>query len=156
MKNIQDLLSKDLSSVSSQSMNLNSCLDKYAEYHRDPTNVALHHLCIPLIGWSVLAFAHTFKVNESLSVAHVMALLTLIGYLYFKSSRLILVILICQLLSFLSFEILPSLLLLSVIGFILGWVGQLYGHKLEGAKPAFNSEIVFILIGPIWVFRRFL
>jgi uncharacterized membrane protein YGL010W len=43
--------------------------------------------------------------------------------------------------------------------FVLAWIGQFIGHKIEGAKPSFLKDIQFLLIGPAWlmnhVFQRF-
>ena len=42
--------------------------------------------------------------------------------------------------------------------FVLGWLGQFAGHKIEGKKPSFFKDIQFLLIGPLWllaaVYRR--
>jgi uncharacterized membrane protein YGL010W len=35
--------------------------------------------------------------------------------------------------------------------FVLAWVGQFIGHKIEGAKPSFFEDIQFLLIGPAWL-----
>ena len=41
--------------------------------------------------------------------------------------------------------------LISLIIFAVAWVGQFYGHKLEGKKPSFLKDIQFLLIGPAWI-----
>lgn len=35
--------------------------------------------------------------------------------------------------------------------FILSWIGQFYGHKIEGKKPSFLKDLQFLLIGPVWL-----
>jgi uncharacterized membrane protein YGL010W len=35
--------------------------------------------------------------------------------------------------------------------FVLAWIGQFIGHKIEGKKPSFLDDIKFLLIGPIWL-----
>jgi uncharacterized membrane protein YGL010W len=35
--------------------------------------------------------------------------------------------------------------------FVAAWLGQFYGHKLEGAKPSFFDDLKFLLIGPAWI-----
>ena len=35
--------------------------------------------------------------------------------------------------------------------FILAWIGQFIGHKIEGKKPSFFEDIQFLLIGPAWL-----
>jgi uncharacterized membrane protein YGL010W len=34
--------------------------------------------------------------------------------------------------------------------FVVGWIGQLIGHYLEGARPALLDDLQFLLIGPLW------
>jgi len=35
--------------------------------------------------------------------------------------------------------------------FALAWIGQFYGHKIEGKKPSFFKDLQFLLIGPAWL-----
>jgi uncharacterized membrane protein YGL010W len=35
--------------------------------------------------------------------------------------------------------------------FVLAWIGQFYGHKVEGKKPSFLKDIQFLMIGPAWL-----
>jgi uncharacterized membrane protein YGL010W len=43
--------------------------------------------------------------------------------------------------------------------FVLAWLGQFYGHQIEGKKPSFLKDLQFLLIGPAWllgfVYQRF-
>lgn len=46
----------------------------------------------------------------------------------------------------------------AAIAFVLAWLGQFWGHKVEGKKPSFFKDVQFLLIGPAWllsfVYRR--
>lgn len=33
--------------------------------------------------------------------------------------------------------------------FVIAWIGQFYGHKIEGKKPSFFKDLQFLLIGPV-------
>ena len=35
--------------------------------------------------------------------------------------------------------------------FVVAWIGQFIGHKIEGAKPSFFDDLKFLLIGPGWL-----
>lgn len=35
--------------------------------------------------------------------------------------------------------------------FIITWILQFVGHKIEGKKPSFLKDLQFLLIGPIWL-----
>ena len=47
-----------------------------------------------------------------------------------------------------------NLLYASLTIFIFAWIGQFYGHKVEGAKPSFLKDLEFLLIGPLWVIQK--
>ena len=38
--------------------------------------------------------------------------------------------------------------------FIAGWILQFVGHAIEGNQPAFFSNPLYLLVGPIWLLRR--
>jgi uncharacterized membrane protein YGL010W len=38
--------------------------------------------------------------------------------------------------------------------FVVLWIFQFIGHKIEGQKPSFFNDVQFLLIGPIWVFKQ--
>jgi uncharacterized membrane protein YGL010W len=39
----------------------------------------------------------------------------------------------------------------SLVLFVVAWIGQFIGHKIEGEKPSFFEDIQFLLIGPAWL-----
>lgn len=44
-----------------------------------------------------------------------------------------------------------NLMIVSVVIFVLSWIGQFWGHHIEGRKPSFIQDLSFLLIGPLWV-----
>ena len=52
-----------------------------------------------------------------------------------------------------------QLLLLAVGVFVVAWIAQFVGHRIEGRKPSFLTDLTYLLIGPAWVvakaFRKF-
>lgn len=44
-----------------------------------------------------------------------------------------------------------SLIYTALVVFFLAWIGQSYGHKVEGKKPSFIKDLQFLLIGPAWL-----
>ena len=44
-----------------------------------------------------------------------------------------------------------NLWLISIGVFVAAWIGQFYGHKVEGKKPSFFKDLQFLLIGPAWL-----
>ena len=39
----------------------------------------------------------------------------------------------------------------SLTVFVVAWIGQFIGHKIEGKKPSFFDDLRFLLIGPLFV-----
>jgi uncharacterized membrane protein YGL010W len=35
--------------------------------------------------------------------------------------------------------------------FVLAWIGQFVGHRIEGKKPSFVEDLRFLLVGPAWL-----
>jgi len=50
-------------------------------------------------------------------------------------------------------------LTIAIVVFVIAWIGQFIGHRIEGKKPSFFEDIKFLLIGPAWllgfVYKRF-
>ena len=40
---------------------------------------------------------------------------------------------------------------MSLVLFVLAWIGQFIGHQIEGKKPSFLDDLRFLLIGPLFV-----
>lgn len=48
------------------------------------------------------------------------------------------------------------LFVVSAFIFIISWIFQFWGHKVEGKKPSFFKDLLFLLIGPLWVVKALL
>lgn len=135
-------------------------LTEYGESHTNQTNKLIHWVCVPAIFFSVTALLYSIKlpfaiggvpvnvafITIALVIAYYATLsLTLaIGMLLFSSACLFL----CYTLEQAAFM---PLWLVGVIIFVTAWVGQFYGHKIEGKKPSFLKDIQFLMIGPAWL-----
>lgn len=145
---------------------LQEWLEDYGESHMNRTNVFIHKLCVPLIFVSIyfMLFSLKLPVEKSMYInwANFVYLFVLFFYfrLSFKLGFIFLVIgLVLSFLAFLAWIMWfyfsdNAMLRYSAIVFILAWVGQFIGHKIEGKKPSFLKDLQFLLIGPIWVFYR--
>ncbi|MDQ6888673.1 MAG: DUF962 domain-containing protein [Bacteroidota bacterium] len=140
---------------------LNQWLDEYGESHRNETNKLIHWLCVPAIFFSITGLLYCIKlpfyIQEDLllNVAIIILFLAFIYYLTLSTSLAIGMFLFGSLCLFLCYAIETyapfSLWLFSLILFIVAWIGQFYGHKVEGKKPSFIKDIQFLLIGPLWL-----
>jgi uncharacterized membrane protein YGL010W len=148
---------------------LHEWLDTYGKYHQNQTNQFIHEICVPLIVFSVLGLLWIVpiphQIRQSIQIDGVglvnMAVLIFILALiyYIKLSRIIALgmavmtiamLIVLGILSVLGF----SILFVSIGIFIVSWVGQFVGHKIEGKKPAFLTDVQFLLMGPAWILAR--
>jgi uncharacterized membrane protein YGL010W len=148
---------------------IDTLLTSYGESHVNPVNKLIHWICVPLIMFSLfgLLFAIPFIVERTWYANWAMVVLVLAWMYYFRLSVVM----------FLGFVVIGLLIiwgvdelyiatddhagklaLWSLIIFIVAWIGQLIGHKIEGKKPSFLHDIQFFLIGPAWlmhfIFRK--
>lgn len=147
---------------------LSNWLGEYGTTHQNPINQQLHKICVPLIVWSLIGLLNhlqilfDFDFNGTVirvTWAHILCLAGL-GFYTALSLRVAFFMILFILCIFFSQAILKDLQLdrpiLYLFVFVVAWIGQFIGHKIEGAKPAFLTDIVFLFIGPLWVFRKVL
>jgi len=134
---------------------LSSLLNQYGESHQNPKNQAIHKICVPLIEWSLLGILWSLPRPAffgDVSWAHMMVAFALGYYLRFRNWKVVAASLILLLPFWLYISMRPPYALeTSIVVFIIAWIGQFYGHKIEGKKPSFLEDLGFLLIGPLWV-----
>ena len=135
-------------------------LSEYGESHQNDTNKTIHWICVPLIFFSIVGLLYSIKLpfeigGMQLNVAMIVMALTTIYYISLSRTLwigLFLFALLCLWLCYLVEQAnFMQLWLFSVIVFALAWIGQFYGHKVEGKKPSFLKDIQFLMIGPAWL-----
>ena len=134
---------------------LDSYLEEYAESHRNPTNRAIHNIAVPLIMWSILGFLHTFTLGSpNFHLSYVLIFLAMIYYALFRKPLVLFGMGFVTLIMVGSFFVVPELRWVSLAVFVISWMFQFYGHKVEGKKPSFFKDLLFLLIGPIWILNK--
>jgi uncharacterized membrane protein YGL010W len=123
-------------------------LEQYADSHRNPTNELIHFVCVPVIVFTLLGILW--------SIHPAVALLACLGALayYMKLSRpfaLGMCLMSAVMLGLLALMPPMTVLPLSIAIFVVAWIGQFIGHKIEGKKPSFLDDVRFLLIGPLFV-----
>lgn len=143
-------------------------LGNYSEDHRNPTNQVVHWICVPLIVWTVVALLWLVPVPAALGRQGFWAAAAMVVALmfYLKLSRPL------ALAMFVAFAALAAitwllhgalgdrgLLWTAIAVFVAAWIAQFIGHRIEGKRPSFLTDLVYLLIGPLWLvsklFRRF-
>lgn len=137
---------------------INSLLAEYGDSHRNKTNVIIHKICVPLIVFSVIGLLWAIPVPEimlekSVNWATIVTVLTLAYYLSLSFPYFIAMIPVIGAMYYLTSVLAqtPYLLTVSATIFAISWVFQFIGHKYEGKKPSFLKDLLFLLIGPLWV-----
>ncbi|OCA76237.1 hypothetical protein BBI01_05970 [Chryseobacterium artocarpi] len=136
---------------------------EYSKSHRNATNKFIHWICVPLIFCSILGFISLIPSSHfcvsyfgCISIVSLVAV-ALISLYYIRLSLLIgitmiLIMLLAEhfiYLTNISIDKQSWIVYLSV--FVITWIFQFIGHKIEGKKPSFLKDLQFLLIGPIWL-----
>ena len=137
---------------------LTALLASYGHYHRDPRNRRTHYVGVPLIIYAALiptALARIELAGFSIGLHWILIAALSLFYLCLDLRLGLALAFALALLGWAAqFNIglgtLPALAWAGLL-FILGWVVQIYGHHLEGNRPALLSNILQILIAPIFL-----
>jgi uncharacterized membrane protein YGL010W len=43
---------------------------------------------------------------------------------------------------------------LALAMFVVGWILQFVGHVIEGNQPAFFTNPIYLLVGPLWLLKK--
>ncbi|WP_457615591.1 Mpo1 family 2-hydroxy fatty acid dioxygenase [Lutibacter sp.] len=141
--------------------------DEYAVSHQHTINQKIHYVCVPAIFFSIVGMFMsinpaliTSKSNLHLPIvenwATVLLLVLLIFYIRLSIGTFIKMALFSTICLIGNYYIstVTHLYYFSLVLFVIAWIGQFYGHKLEGKKPSFLKDLQFLLIGPAWVFEK--
>ena len=126
-------------------------LDEYSESHQNKTNKLIHWVCVPAIYFSIIGILAHFSVL----LTALLIVLAMVFYMRLDIALAIAMAALTLLMVWLIF-ILPAGAGLYIALFTAAWIGQFYGHKVEGKKPSFFKDLQFLLIGPLWCVDAYL
>jgi uncharacterized membrane protein YGL010W len=135
----------------------------YSGDHRNATNQLIHVICVPAILWSVIALLWCIPSPGTWFRAGLWAGIVMFiawAYYYRASRRLGLgMLVVFVLMAWMTRWIHDSfgtmtLLWLAIGVFVVAWIGQFIGHKIEGRKPSFLTDLTYLLVGPAWVLAK--
>jgi uncharacterized membrane protein YGL010W len=136
----------------------------YSDDHRNTLNQRIHVVAVPAILWSVVALIWCIPVPGTLMKTGIWAALAMFfaWMFYYRMSRplglgMLSVFFLCGCLCrLLEMRLGLAALLGTAVGvFVVAWIAQFIGHKYEGRKPSFLTDLVYLLIGPAWVLAKF-
>lgn len=147
---------------------LNEWFEEYSVSHKNLTNKKIHYICVPLIFFSVVGLFMSIpnQILKPLASIHpifanwAFIIILFVLLFYFRLSitmglKMLAFTTLCLVGNYFIGKSFP-LLWFSIAVFIVGWIGQFYGHKIEGKKPSFIKDLQFLLIGPAWVINSVL
>lgn len=139
----------------------------YAVSHQNETNQAIHYICVPAIFFSIVGllmsipsgilaevFAADFPVIENWAVVILIPALIFYFRLSFSMGFKVFLFAVFCIVGNYFISLTAPLWLVSLIIFAVAWIGQFYGHKIEGKKPSFLKDLQFLLIGPAWIIKK--
>jgi uncharacterized membrane protein YGL010W len=124
-------------------------LTEYGASHLHPTNKRIHWFCVPAIYFAIAGLLWP------LPFGYMALVLPLIWYAWM--SRPIFVGMVgftaaiaagCMAIEALS-PVDPWIVHSTI--FVVAWIFQFVGHKIEGQKPSFFKDVQFLLVGPAWL-----
>lgn len=150
------LISNQNQAVIENMKSLETWLEEYGRDHQNLTNQKIHFVCVPLIFFSIVGALHLIPFQAfGMQIGYLLIWTVFLWYVTLGSTATILMaiqtsgalgITIC-LENFISF---PTWMILAGV-FVVAWIGQFYGHHLEGKRPSFLRDLQYLLIGPLWV-----
>ena len=139
-------------------------LGEYRESHQNETNQVIHNIFVPLIFLSAIGILWDVKLpivldflgGEPLNVSMVVAVLVFAYYLSmsFAVSVGILTVTAAGMIACYLYDGPVSIWVISLAVFVVSWIMQFVGHKIEGKKPSFVKDLEFFLVGPMWVMTK--
>ncbi|MEO1051671.1 MAG: Mpo1-like protein [Bacteroidota bacterium] len=143
---------------------IDALLSEYGSSHQNATNKLIHWICVPLIFFSIVGLIWSIPngpivdLTNGWGYANWATLIMIVVLIYYLSLSFTLTIgmaVFAVLCLFLAKTLeglnIAPLWLISIAIFVAAWIGQFYGHKVEGKKPSFLKDLQFLLIGPAWL-----
>ena len=137
---------------------VNWYLEKYGESHTNSTNILIHKIFVPLIMFSVIGILWAIPTSDTLPWYLNFGMLLVVAALAFYATmgiRILLPMMIIVAPMIFGNYVLsssPLFLQINIAIFVISWIFQFVGHKIEGKKPSFIEDLLFLLVGPVWVF----
>ena len=139
-------------------------LSDYGDSHQNPINQWVHFICVPVIFFSSLGLLWLVPIGSWLGLSAEVArwvnggtLLAVVAAVFYLRLGLGVFALMAgwfllSLWGVLALEASAlSLGWTSLILWVAAWAVQVWGHKVEGKKPSFVDDLVFLLVGPVFV-----
>lgn len=134
----------------------------YSGDHRNGTNQWIHVFAVPAILWTVIALLWCIPTGTIFKPGIWAGLAMFAAWRFYQNASrslgfgMLVVFLLLGALTWALHQWLGTRQLLfgAIAVFVVAWIAQFVGHKIEGQKPSFLTDLVYLLIGPAWVLSK--
>ena len=125
-------------------------LERYGESHTHPANELIHYVAVPMIVFSLIGVLNWLHPTAALvAIAG-----SVVYYARLSTVFMIVMTLASALMLYLAGLLGTALLPVSIGIFVVAWIFQFIGHKIEGKKPSFFEDLQYLLVGPLFVLSK--
>ncbi len=130
-------------------------LSHYRLSHQHPRNEAIHCVAVPVIMISLVGLL--WAVHPALMAVFLLA--SGVYYAWLSPRTLALMALWTLLVLAVLWPLGEQRAWVCAVAFVLAWIAQFVGHRIEGKKPSFFEDLQYLWVGPLFVadvlLRRF-
>ena len=131
----------------SHTQRIDELLSHYRLSHQHPHNEAIHCLAVPVIMASLVGLL--WSVHPALVVVFLLA--SGVYYARLTWRTFLLMALWTTAVLALLWPLGEARWWVCALAFVLAWVGQFVGHRIEGKKPSFFEDTQYLWVGPLFV-----
>ncbi|MEY4507359.1 MAG: hypothetical protein RL297_1937 [Pseudomonadota bacterium] len=131
----------------SKQRRIDDLLAHYRLSHQHPHNEAIHCVAVPVIMASLVGLL--WSVHPTLVVVFLLAS----GVYYARLGLRTLGVMALWTAAVLAvlWPLGESRWWVSALAFVLAWIAQFVGHRIEGKKPSFFEDLQYLWVGPLFV-----
>ena len=131
---------------------IDALLHHYGLSHVHPTNEVIHMVAIPAIMLSLIGLM--FALHPALALVLFGASRVYYARLSWRFTGCMLLVSSVMLAVVDALDARGVLVPVSVLVFVVAWIFQFIGHRIEGKKPSFFEDVQYLWVGPLFVLSK--
>lgn len=131
---------------------VDALLHHYGLSHTHPTNELIHFIAIPAIMLSLTGLL--FALHPALALVFMGASMVYYARLSWRFTGCMLLGSSVLLAVVDALDARGVLVSVSLVVFVVAWIFQFIGHRIEGKKPSFFEDVQYLWVGPLFVLSK--
>ena len=131
---------------------VDALLEHYGLSHTHPSNELIHFVAIPAIMLSLTGLL--FALHPALALAFLGASMVYYARLSWRFTACMLLGSSVLLALVDGLQDRGVLVPVCVVVFVVAWIFQFIGHRIEGKKPSFFEDVQYLWVGPLFVLSK--